>query len=269
MRTKSASCSRTYWATPCWSSSAPRRDVRTDPIPEGAMIEGQYRSDPARFMADMQGELQMSIREVTATAAQLQEVGKALTVTLKHVNGILEENRDTFTETVGQAKSTLKSVGDVAENANRLLGDPESQRIVKEQIRRLPQIIEDAQRTIQGLEKGVRTITDTAADVKRVTGALGDERSVAQIKDTLASLSATGKQLEIFSQKVNNPDGSLGKLVNDPELYQHLNRAALNVEQLTRELRPIIDDARVLSDKVSRHPGVLLRDAVKPGPGIK
>ena len=248
---------------------APRQTDRNEAIPENALIPGLYRPDPASAIGDLQNDLQSSIREVTATAGQLQEVGKALTITLKHVNGILEENRDTITGTVTQARTTLESVGQVADNANKLLGDPESQRIIKEQIRRLPQIIEDAQRTIQGLERGVKTITETAADVKRVTGALGDEQSVAQIKDTLASLAATGKQLEAFSKAANNPDGSLGKLVNDPELYQHLNRAALNVEQLTRELKPIIDDARVISDKVSRHPGVLLRDAVKPGAGIK
>ena len=41
------------------------------------------------------------------------------------------------------------------------------------------------------------------------------------------------------------------------------------MEALSQKLRPIVDDARIISDKVARHPGVILRDAVKPGPGTK
>jgi phospholipid/cholesterol/gamma-HCH transport system substrate-binding protein len=72
-----------------------------------------------------------------------------------------------------------------------------------------------------------------------------------------------------LTESLNNPAGSLGRLINDPELYQNLNRAVHNVEQVTRQLRPIVGDARVLTDKLSRHPGTLVRDALSPGPGIK
>jgi phospholipid/cholesterol/gamma-HCH transport system substrate-binding protein len=61
----------------------------------------------------------------------------------------------------------------------------------------------------------------------------------------------------------------LGQLIHNPELYQNLNRTIRNVEYLTRKLEPIIDDARVFSDKVSRNPGIIVRDAVRPGPGLK
>ncbi len=57
--------------------------------------------------------------------------------------------------------------------------------------------------------------------------------------------------------------------MNDRQLYDRLNRAAKNIEEVSRELKPIIDDARVFSDKIARHPGVIVRDAMKPGVGIK
>jgi hypothetical protein len=34
-------------------------------------------------------------------------------------------------------------------------------------------------------------------------------------------------------------------------------------------MEPILCDARVITDKIARNPGVILRDAVQPGPGIK
>lgn len=69
--------------------------------------------------------------------------------------------------------------------------------------------------------------------------------------------------------RIEKGEGSLGALLNDRQLYDRLNRAARNVEQVSRDLKPIVDDARVFSDKVSRHPGVIIRDAIKPGAGVK
>ena len=31
----------------------------------------------------------------------------------------------------------------------------------------------------------------------------------------------------------------------------------------------MVEDVRVFTDKIARHPGVIVRDAVKPGPAIK
>ena len=50
-------------------------------------------------------------------------------------------------------------------------------------------------------------------------------------------------------------DGTLGMLINDPDLYLRLERAAANVEEITRRVMPIVDDARIAVDKVARDPG--------------
>jgi phospholipid/cholesterol/gamma-HCH transport system substrate-binding protein len=59
-------------------------------------------------------------------------------------------------------------------------------------------------------------------------------------------------------------------LVTNPELYQHINRAAKNIDEVSRQLKPIVDDARVFSDKIARHPEMLgVRGAVQKSTGIK
>ena len=60
-----------------------------------------------------------------------------------------------------------------------------------------------------------------------------------------------------FSKTLNSPTGTFGQLANDPDLAQHLCRVVKNVDELTRQLKPILDDARVFSDKIARHPEVL------------
>lgn len=243
--------------------------LSTERIEPGSKIKGTFQLDPARVLGSMQEGLQQSIYEVTETARQLQTVGQSLNITLQNVNTILEENRGGIKAAVDQAEVALRSVSDAANVANQLFGDPETQQIIRDQIRRVPGLVDDVQKTLRNLDQGVRVITETAQDVKRVTGALGDEESIGHIKATIERLGTTTAELEAFAKAVNSSDGTLNRLVHDPELYQSLNRAAQNVERLTRELRPILDDARVFTDKVSRHPGVIVRDAIRPGPGIK
>ena len=73
-----------------------------------------------------------------------------------------------------------------------------------------------------------------------------------------------------FSQALNNSEGTIGQLVNNPELYQHLNRAAKNIDEVSRQLKPIVDDARVFSDKIARHPEMLgVKGVMQKGAGIK
>ena len=64
--------------------------------------------------------------------------------------------------------------------------------------------------------------------------------------------------------------GTLGKLVRDPQVYNDLAQAAGNVNRLTKELRPIVDDVRVFTDKIARHPEQLgVRGALDRRPGLK
>jgi phospholipid/cholesterol/gamma-HCH transport system substrate-binding protein len=72
-----------------------------------------------------------------------------------------------------------------------------------------------------------------------------------------------------LSQTLNSREGSIGQLLNNPHLYQELETAAGNVADITRELRPIVNDARVFMDRAARHPGIIIRDAISPGSGIK
>jgi phospholipid/cholesterol/gamma-HCH transport system substrate-binding protein len=73
-----------------------------------------------------------------------------------------------------------------------------------------------------------------------------------------------------FTEALNNPEGSLNRLMSDRYLYQNLNEAAENVNELTKDMRPILDDVRVFTDKIARDPGRLgVRGVFQKNSGIK
>jgi phospholipid/cholesterol/gamma-HCH transport system substrate-binding protein len=105
-----------------------------------------------------------------------------------------------------------------------------------------------------------------------VTGPLGERgpQIVERVDQSVARLDELLGIMSEFGRNLNSGQGSLGKIMNDPELYQHLNATARNLEQITCQLKPILADARVFSDKIARHPEVLgVRGAIQKSPGTK
>lgn len=247
----------------------PSKDKPTARIEPGAQINGKFTSDPGRLIGDMQGDLKESISSVISTSKILGDVSKTLSATLTKVNDVLDENRSGLKNAVDQSARTMASVERAANSAQQILGDEESQKAFHESLRRMPQIAEEAQCTLRNLRSAATQVDRTFSDVGKITAALSSETFIGRLESGSQNLDRTMAAMAEFSGNLNNPNGSLGRLVRDPELYQSLNRTVRNVERLTRELQPIVDDAKVFSDKVSRHPGVIVRDAIRPGPGIK
>ena len=93
---------------------------------------------------------------------------------------------------------------------------------------------------------------------------------VANVDDSIANLNEMMRQLANFTNSLNSSEGAVGQFVHNPELYQRLDRAAANIERLTQEMRPVMHDVRVFTDKIANDPGVLgVRGAIRRNPGGK
>jgi phospholipid/cholesterol/gamma-HCH transport system substrate-binding protein len=124
--------------------------------------------------------------------------------------------------------------------------------------------------------KGIGTTIDTAdrnlRNLEGLTRPLGErgEGMVASIDKTIGRLDEVISQAVAFTRALNESQGTLGKLVRDPQVYDDLAQAADNVNRLTRELRPIVNDVRVFTDKIARHPEQLgVKGALDRRPGLK
>ena len=105
------------------------------------------------------------------------------------------------------------------------------------------------QRVSQKAENNLDNIESFTEPLKERGGRLIDnfERSTQNLNELL-------QQLVTFSESLNNGQGTLGKLVHDDELYQRIQRIVANVEDSASELRPIVDDVRIFTDKIARDP---------------
>ncbi|NJX17638.1 MCE family protein, partial [Tamlana crocina] len=65
-----------------------------------------------------------------------------------------------------------------------------------------------------------------------------DTLNEIDIKKVTNDLEATVANLEDMSEKLNSGSGTIGKLINDPQVY-------INLEQATRQLDELIQDVKL------------------------
>jgi phospholipid/cholesterol/gamma-HCH transport system substrate-binding protein len=242
----------------------PRRRAADVPIREGATVEGRVTTSPLESFEDLKDDFERA-------AGALSNAGNEVGALSRNLNELFQRNEQQFDRIINQTDQAIASFRRAMDNVNDVVGDPQVRERLRQTLTELPDLLEQTQRAIASIEGAMRLVDSNLRNLEGLTGPLGQrgEAIVANIDSSVARLNDLLGQIETFSRALNRPDGTLGQLVSNPELYQELSQAAANINDLTKRLRPIIEDARIFSDKVARHPGIIVRDAIKPGSGTK
>ena len=256
----------------------PRPAVR-ELIAPNTEIQGQISEDPTGLKRAMSGP----IRTVNDTGEALREASVELKAAARNVNRILNAEK-------GQIHNVLHNAADALGAISNILGDRETQHRLSLAMKDMPATLDTMNRTFQAAQDSIETFTkrsppDNKTAVERMVSTINmTERTLRkfsmesedgrpapadQIAAAMQDIGTITSLMRQIMSRIDQGEGSFGALLNDRQLYDRLNRAARNIEQVSRELKPIVDDARVFTDKIARHPGVIVRDAVKPGVGIK
>jgi phospholipid/cholesterol/gamma-HCH transport system substrate-binding protein len=268
---------------PDWNS-APAKEIRTAQVDEksgksptkstapenqevqsGEFIEGTVAPNAFQVISNLENELGTAVSTLSAAG---NEVGKVAS----NINKLLEANDEQINRIVGKTEETLDSFQRALGNVEDVFGDEKVRDNIKQMLKDMPDLLTDTRTTVNTIRTTVESVDRNLRNLEGVTGPLGErgEGMVTRIDQTISRLDDLLGEFSDFGRKLNQGEGSLGKLMRDPELYQHLNGAACNIEKLTRDLKPILSDVRVFSDKISRHPELLgVRGAIQNSPGIK
>ena len=241
--------------------------VRTAPVPHDPphLFEGQMSLEPLELATQALTNLRGVSASVSKTSDSIGELARK-------VNGILDGNKGKLRTIVDQADDTLKAIKKTMESADQLIGDPEVRGPLKQALKQAPALVDETRSTFRHMEQTLSRVDENLANLSKFTQALGDRgpATMDHVDAVVKNMDAIMVQLEKFSISLNSSEGTLGQIIHNPELYDHLNRTVTNVDQIIRDLRPIVADARTFTDKIARHPEVLgVRGAIKPSPGIK
>lgn len=256
-------------------------------IPEGTLIRGQVVPSPIDVLVDLQMDIGPAIKS-------LGEAGESVTELASRLNNALGEDLgeerindflDRATVALDEFSMSMAKVSEAADAIDSLVGDPQLQADIKTIVNDIPKLMTEARGVVQqafvavgSLDAAVNSANRNLQNVEGLTKPLGERG--AQITQSLISsidnLDLVMADAGRFTKMLIESEGTLGTLVNDRELYDNLNTVICNansviirVNELAKQLRPVINDARVITDKVAREPGRILSGALNKGPGIK
>ncbi|HEX4149560.1 MAG TPA: MlaD family protein [Pirellulales bacterium] len=231
----------------------------------GEMVEGETSTDALQVISQLQGNLTGALRSVAKTS---DEIGL-----LSHqVNGLLRNNNEQFVRVVNKAELALDSIHETVQNANLLVGDPALRNNIFATAAELPRTIGRMNDALVRMQDTFESADRNFRNVEGLTKPLGERgpQLVANLETAASGINQLVRDVNLFTRALNSPEGTVGRLINDDELYEQVNQTIANVNRLMCELKPILDNARIFTDKMARHPeSIGVRGALFPSSGIK
>jgi phospholipid/cholesterol/gamma-HCH transport system substrate-binding protein len=229
-------------------------------IQNGDYLEGTMAGNPLQAA----GSVEQAIGSMTAAARQIGSLAESF-------NQLMINNDEQIHRIVDKTEKALDGFQQALNDVNSVVGDDATRDSLRKAVAGLPTLLSDTREAVAGIRAVVGTADNNLKNLEGLTRPLGErgDHIISQVDESISRLNELLSQFVVFGKALNSRDGSLGKLLNDPAIYQHVNAAVCNIEQITRELRPIIKDVRVFSDKMARHEGGIIREAFIRRSGIK
>ena len=176
----------------------------TEMIPDEGTIQAEVSVD---LLAMASSEMEGIIAKVTLI---MDEVAQ----TLESVNNLMATNTENITNIVKNVDGVTGSVNDM---------------LAKEK-----QHLEEAMASLSRFSK---SLGDNAEQVDSIIGNMNTFSTKLAEADIISEIETTVAQLNKVLESVNNSDGSVGKLLDDAELYDNLAQASNNLSTLLADLQ--------------------------------
>ena len=202
----------------------------------------EYVAQDARnALIEFQGAMR-DIRNLIGDPALKESLGSALAEmpnVLSEAQKTLQSTQKTF-ESFERVGAKFEKVGDTADKM----------------VQNIDQTVDTVRDTVQSAKRSFSSAEQAIENIETITTPLAEnsDEIVAQVMTSLSNLDKTLRQVETFGAALNNSNGTVRRLLDDDDIYWQVRRTMENIEQATAKIRPILDDARIFSDKIARDP---------------
>lgn len=236
-------------------------DIAESPIePDQYLTGGEVAGDPLDVLVRMQANFSSTLVAIEGASRKVEGLAETLQTVLGGSQTDIEELLQQIRFTVGNFNETLDSIEQVFDQMQRS-GLPEA---LAEAVGKMPDVIDYAQDVLkqtQGTLASFERVGNTAEGVLQNVEAFTQpisgrgEEFFNEIMMTVRNLDAAIRDINQFTERLGQGEGTIARLLDDPQLYWSAVQSLENIERLTHRLEPILNDVRVFTDKVARDPG--------------
>jgi phospholipid/cholesterol/gamma-HCH transport system substrate-binding protein len=165
-------------------------------------------------------------------AGMLDDIKKSLSPVMDNVNGTLT-SVDSLVEQIGMVldpatrahlQKTMSNLATATSQLNEMLDTKNGP-------------LANTLRNVSSITGNLKQQNDSINRVISNAGTLTEKLAALDLEKTLTKVQSTLDNLNATLQQINKGQGTAGKLVNDPKLYQNLNSTANSLNILLQDLR--------------------------------
>jgi phospholipid/cholesterol/gamma-HCH transport system substrate-binding protein len=269
---------------------APETGERGNPVPRDQDYNVEIVSvkpNPMQLVGDLTPKLDATfdaIRTASVGVNQASEDVQKLTNTIQSAfeneDSDFKKMTNDFREMTAQAQLALNNIDRFFGTAANFIEDPQLEFNLKQAIWELGPImtkigltLDQTRETVREFQSIPNGVNENLDNLKTFTESLKTEgpEVLEKLNSSLKNADELIAQVKTFTsslKKLENSDGTLGKLINDPELYNSLLKTANTLQREVAKIEPTINDIRMFTDAIARDPGVLgVRGALDRRPG--
>ena len=223
------------------------------------LADGVVATDPLQVLTNMEDNMQTALISIKEAADEVATFTHAL-------NDTLDNNDEQFRRIVEKSELALDSFQRTMTTLDDVVGDPDIKRGLKKSLSDLPEILDDIRATMGEARKAMSSLDRVGVKAEQnldslaeFTGPLGEqgEQLMNDLSRSMQNFDEITSQLVVFTQTLNSSDGTLGKFINDRELYDDVRETVTNLQEASRRIEPILKDVRVFTDKIATDPRAL------------
>lgn len=134
----------------------------------------------------------------------------------------------------GGSDNLNAGINDLAQTMKNLnMATAELNQLIHNESGRLTKTSSNIESITSNFRKSNEEVEASLKNIKLLTDSLSD----APIKSMIIELQKTSVQLAQVAEKLNKGEGSAGKMINDPQLYDNLNKSSNELQALLKDLK--------------------------------
>ena len=255
-------------------------EKRGDPVPnEHVMSQVAVKRNPMEIIdvaLNLEAQIAQTLTSVQQAVKSVEEAGvgiQQLTSTVQtafddedsEVKKLLVE----FRLMSEKARIAIERFDRIFENVNEIVGDDQTKAQIRQTLATLPEIFDEVRSTVADTRETINSFRDVTGkasqnldNLQAFTGSLRENgpEILLQVRDSLKKVDDLMAGIDGFTKSfrnLQNSQGTIGKLLNDSELYDNVLETVENVRDLSVRLEPMVNDLRMFADAIARDPGVL------------
>ncbi len=267
------------------------RDQRGQRISDGQSLNRvSVKRNPMEIVdlaLDLEGQIVETLKTVQTAGNAVNNAGAGIQQLAATVNmAMTSEDSDlkmllgALRHVSGKASASLDNFNRIFENLNEIVGDAELKNRINDAFQALPAVFREIRVTVADTRETIKSfggvsgrVNDNLDNLSVFTKSLKNEgpeileqvnASVKNIDQLLSQVKSFTGSLGKLEKAFTNPNGTVGKLFNETEIYDSVKMTVDNardvsaqVKALSVRLEPMVRDLRTFADEVARDPGVI------------